>query len=253
MPLKAVIFDLGGTLVEAREGFTAEGILARAAPAAIRLLPPEQAARLDPVAVGTAVRRAYVAFEEAACAGDLGPVPGEAVVIRAMADLGVTVDAQTARSMLAALYIPERDTNRLLPGAVEALRTLAAMSLRLGIISNRMHGGTLLLDDLGYYGISHLFSGMVASCDAGQMKPHPAIFHLALGELGVAPEEAVMVGDDLRADVAGALAVGMRAVWVRRPPDRTDEPPPGVPSIRRLDELPPTIDRLRAERDPTRR
>jgi HAD superfamily hydrolase (TIGR01509 family) len=146
--------------------------------------------------------------------------------------------------MLAALYVAERDTNRLLPGAVEALHALAGMGLRLGIISNRMHGGTLLLDDLGYYGISHLFSGMVASCDAGQMKPHPALFHLALEGLGVSPEEAAMVGDDLRADVAGALAVGMRAVWVRRPPDRTDEPPAGVPSIRRLDELPPLIERM---------
>jgi HAD superfamily hydrolase (TIGR01509 family) len=244
MTLKAVIFDLGGTLVEMREGFTAEGVLARAAPAAIRLLPAAQAAELDPKAVGAAIRRAYVAIEEAACAGDQSPVPAELVVIRAMADLGIAVDVETAKAMLAALYVSERETNRLLPGAEEALHALAGMGLRLGIISNRMHGGTLLLDDLGYFGISHLFSGMVASCDAGQMKPHPAIFRLALEELGAAPEEAVMVGDDLRADIGGALAVGMRAAWVRRPPDRTGEPPPGVPSIRQLDELPPIIERM---------
>jgi HAD superfamily hydrolase (TIGR01509 family) len=246
MTLKAVIFDLGGTLVEMREGYTAEAVLARAAPAAIRLLPAEQAARLDPAAVGVAVRRAYVELEEAACAGDRSPVPAELAVMRAMAGLGITVDAETARAMLAALYVSERDTNRLLPGAAETLHALVGMGLRLGIISNRMHGGTLLLDDLGYYGISHLFSGMVASCDAGQMKPHPAVFRLALEELGASPEEAVMVGDDLCADIEGGLAVGMRAVWVRRPPDRTDEPPEGVPSIRRLDELPPTIARMRA-------
>jgi FMN phosphatase YigB (HAD superfamily) len=252
MPLKAVIFDLGGTLVEMREGFTAEGVLARAAPAAIRLLPAEQAAQLDATSVGVAVRRAYLDLEEAACTGDRSPVPGELVVTRAMASLGVAVDAEMARAMLAALYLSERDTNRLLPFAAEALHAVAGMGLRLGIISNRMHGGTMMLDDLGYFGISHLFSGMVASCDVGQMKPHPAIFLRALDELGVTPEEAVMVGDDLRADIDGALAVGMRAIWVRRPPDRTDEPPAGVPSIRKLDELPPIIEQMRARDDERR-
>ena len=246
MPLKAAIFDLGGTVVEMREGFTAEGVLARAAPAAIRLLPAAQAAGLEPQAVGIAVRRAYVELEETACTGDRSPVPSALILIKAMAGLGVTVDADTARAMLQALYISERDTNRLLPFAAEALHAVAAMGLRLGIISNRMHGGTMMLDDLDYFGISHLFSGMVASCDVDQMKPHPAIFLRALEDLGVTPAEAVMIGDDLRADIGGALGVGMRAIWVRRPPDRTDEPPAGVPSIRRLDELPPIIERMRA-------
>ena len=45
------------------------------------------------------------------------------------------------------------------------------------------------------------------------MKPHVAIFQHALEALDVAPEEAVMVGDSLLADVAGAQAMGMTAVW----------------------------------------
>ena len=246
MPLQAVIFDLGGTLVEARAGVTPEETLARAAPAALRLLPPDQAAKLEPWTVGVAVRQAYVALEEAACQGDLSPVPGALIVQQAMATLGVAVDSSTAGAMLAAFYLPERDTNRLLPGAAEAVRALAVLGLRLGVISNRMHGGSMLVDDLRAFGLDGLFSVLVASCDAGQMKPHPAIFALALRQLGVIAAEAVMVGDDLRADIGGALAVGMRAIWVRRPPERTDDAPPGVPSIRRLDELAPIIARLRA-------
>jgi HAD-hyrolase-like len=46
-------------------------------------------------------------------------------------------------------------------------------------------------------------------------KPSPDFFRLALGTAGVAPERAVMVGDDLAADVAGAQAVGLRGVLVR--------------------------------------
>jgi len=246
MSLQAVIFDLGDTLVEAREGITPEETLTRTAPSALRLLPPDQAASLAPGAVGVAVRQAYVALEEAACQGDLSPVPGELIVQQAMATLGIAVSSATARAMLAAFYLPERDTNRLLPGAAEAVRALAALGLRLGVISNRMHGGTLLVDDLHAFGLDGLFSVLVASCDAGQMKPHPAIFALALRQLGVSAAEAVMVGDDLRADVGGALAVGMRAIWVRRPPERTDDPPAGVPSIRDLSELAPIIERMRA-------
>lgn len=46
-------------------------------------------------------------------------------------------------------------------------------------------------------------------------KPSPDFFRLALDTAGVAAERAVMVGDDLTADVAGAQAVGMRGVLVR--------------------------------------
>jgi HAD superfamily hydrolase (TIGR01458 family) len=46
-------------------------------------------------------------------------------------------------------------------------------------------------------------------------KPSPDFFRLALDATGVPPERAVMVGDDLAADVAGAQQVGIRAVLVR--------------------------------------
>jgi putative hydrolase of the HAD superfamily len=166
------------------------------------------------------------------------------VVQQALHGFDLEVDSETARAFLAALYIPESRTTRLLPGAEETLHTLVEQGLRLGIVSNRMHGGTLLLDDLGYFGISHYFSSVIASCDAGYMKPHPSLFLRSLEELGAEPGEAVMVGDDLRADIAGALAVGMRAVWMRRPPTRTDEPPVGVPSMTQLRDLPEILRHL---------
>ncbi|GAC1400826.1 MAG: hypothetical protein NVSMB65_18510 [Chloroflexota bacterium] len=168
--------------------------------------------------------------------------------MRGLGSLGITVDPGTARAMLDALATSEAQTNQLVPGALEALQELAAKDLRLGVISNRMYGGTVLRQDLGSLGIGHLFSTVVASCDIGQMKPHPLIFSLALQNLGVTPADAVMVGDDLRADIAGALAAGMRAVWVQRPTHRTGQPPTDVPSILHLDELPAIIDLIGAGR-----
>jgi putative hydrolase of the HAD superfamily len=239
--LKAAIFDLGGTLWEWPPELREEDVLARVTPRAIRMLPPEQAATLSPEAVGRAVRRAYLELEDASCSGDMSPVPGELTVQRGFASLGVTVDGETAKAMTAVLYVSERETTRMIEGADEALKAIAAMGLRMGIISNRMYGGQSLVDDLAYFGISHYFSSMVASGEIGQMKPHPMLFRKVLDDLGVEAAEAVMIGDDLRADIAGALAVGMRAVWVRRPVTRTDEPPEGVPSIGHLAELPPVL------------
>jgi HAD superfamily hydrolase (TIGR01458 family) len=46
-------------------------------------------------------------------------------------------------------------------------------------------------------------------------KPSPDFFRLALDAAGVPPERAVMVGDDLAADIAGAQQLGIRAVFVR--------------------------------------
>lgn len=243
-PIQAVIFDLGGTLWEWRPGLTVEDMLTGVTPNAIALLAPAQAAALAPRAVAVAIRRAYIELEEEAALGDPKPIPAELPVIRGLAALGATVAPETARALLRALHISERRTTRLLPGADDLLRALALRRVRLGIISNRMHGDTLLLDDLEYFGISHYFLSVIASCDAGQMKPHPALYRRALDELGVPAEAAVMVGDDLRADIAGARAIGMRAIWVRRPPDRPDPAPPGVPDVTRMDQVLPVLEQM---------
>ncbi len=49
-------------------------------------------------------------------------------------------------------------------------------------------------------------------------KPMPSIFRAALARLGVSPEEAAMIGDNLASDVRGAQAVGLRTIWLA-PPD----------------------------------
>ena len=59
--------------------------------------------------------------------------------------------------------------------------------------------------------------GTVAISDAvGFRKPRPEIFQAALDALGVDAEDAVHVGDDLRADVGGAAPLGIRTVWITR-------------------------------------
>jgi HAD superfamily hydrolase (TIGR01549 family) len=70
--------------------------------------------------------------------------------------------------------------------------------------------------DLDVIGMAHHFGVSLAAGRFGRAKPDPAIFHAACVALGVAPHEAVYVGDDLLLDVAGAQNAGLRALWLRR-------------------------------------
>ncbi|WP_376768389.1 HAD family hydrolase [Paenibacillus planticolens] len=63
-------------------------------------------------------------------------------------------------------------------------------------------------------GLADYFDHVLISGSFGRGKPDPSIFVHALNLLGVTAEEAIMVGDNLDTDIQGALAVGMRSVWI---------------------------------------
>jgi HAD superfamily hydrolase (TIGR01662 family) len=115
-----------------------------------------------------------------------------------------------------------------------ALQALAADGYRLGLISNSHRP----LDAFKqHFALDELVSVAISSADHGYMKPHPSIFESALAEMGVAAAAAVMVGDSISHDIAGAQGVGMRGVLVHR----SEEPiaaPPDVAVIRTLTDLP---------------
>lgn len=100
----------------------------------------------------------------------------------------------------------------LLPGAREALAALGER-YRLAIVSDTGFASGRAQDRLlERDGLLGAFDATLYSVDVGVAKPKPAIFHAALDALDVAPGEALHVGDNEFTDVAGALAVGMRAV-----------------------------------------
>jgi HAD superfamily hydrolase (TIGR01509 family) len=86
---------------------------------------------------------------------------------------------------------------------------------RLGLCSNFSHSDTVLgiLDETG---LRSRLDAVVVSDQFGVRKPRPEIFEEVLARLGVAPRDAIHVGDDLQADVAGAGALGIRTVWLTR-------------------------------------
>jgi putative hydrolase of the HAD superfamily len=104
-------------------------------------------------------------------------------------------------------------------GAVETLHELHRCGLRLGMISVCSEETALLWDETPFAG---LFDSTVFSCSVGLRKPDPAIYRLALDELGVEPADALFVGDGANDELAGAERVGMRTVLILRP--EQDEP-----------------------------
>jgi putative hydrolase of the HAD superfamily len=119
----------------------------------------------------------------------------------------------------------------------EAIRAVRALGVRIGLISNTERCLTTFAD---HFELREMIDVSLSSADHGFMKPHPSIFTAVLESLGTSPAEAVMVGDSVSHDIAGALAIGMRGVLVARA-GRPAGVPDEVPVIQSLRELPPLL------------
>ncbi len=101
---------------------------------------------------------------------------------------------------------------QLYPDTLDVLATLRQRGLKLGVNTNRPCTGDMFRGDLDDAGIARFFDAIVCSGDTGFVKPHPSTFEMVLSQLGVAGDEAVMVGDTCLADMHGGKALGMRTV-----------------------------------------
>ena len=120
----------------------------------------------------------------------------------------------------------------------DVLPALAADGLSLGVISNSHRSLEAFTE---HFALDRYVRTHVSAHPNRYMKPHRSIFEAALASAAVEAHEAVMVGDSLHADIRGAVAAGLRAVWLRRSGDDSIERPAQVPLIRRLHELPPLL------------
>jgi HAD superfamily hydrolase (TIGR01549 family) len=115
----------------------------------------------------------------------------------------------------------------------DVLGSLHAEGFILGLISNTQRS---LATFERHFGLDGLFAVALSSSDHGYMKPHPSIFEEGLRQAGVSASEAIMVGDSVPHDIAGALRLGMRGILVARSGLSTGAPPE-VPIISTLREL----------------
>jgi putative hydrolase of the HAD superfamily len=99
------------------------------------------------------------------------------------------------------------------PDTLAALRDLRGAGWRVGVVTN---GAPSQEAKLTHAGIRDLLDGWAISDVVGQRKPHPAIFRAAAERCRHPLAGAWVVGDHGPADIAGASALGLRSVWLRR-------------------------------------
>lgn len=211
MAIRAVVFDLGGTLIEYSgqydswpdleiPGFAAAYESLSLASLAMPLADAFQAVGL--AALPARWQRATEGGPNLALAAFLGEVAAECEIDASEVHL-----SQAAERYEQAIC----DRGEPLPGGAEMLGALRQAGFKLGLISNTMFRGEIHRRDLARFGLDEYFDYMLFSADAGVWKPQPEIFWHILEKLGVSPEEAVYVGDSPEHDIVGAKAAGM---WV---------------------------------------
>ena len=218
-PLRLVIFDVDGTLVDSQAS-----ILAAMASAfdAVGLALPGRVEVLS--IVGLSLDRAMARL-----------------VPQADTDmLDRLVDAYKAAYFLQR-HEQGADAAPLYPGAREVLTALGgAPDVLLGVATGKSRRGLDAL--LAAQGLEGVFVTRQVA-DDHPSKPHPSMIHAALSETGVDPAHAVMIGDtasDMDMARAGGIA-GVGVGWGYHPADRLGASH-GV--IDRFDHLPPLLGRI---------
>ncbi|HSL20060.1 MAG TPA: HAD family hydrolase [Vicinamibacterales bacterium] len=106
---------------------------------------------------------------------------------------------------------------RAVAGASELLRVLRPHGA-IAVVSNNVVAEQVA--KIAVCGLRDDIDALVVSEEAGVAKPDPEIFRIALERVGCAPGQALMIGDSWNADIMGARAAGIRAIWfnpLRRP------------------------------------
>jgi putative hydrolase of the HAD superfamily len=159
------------------------------------------------------------------------------------------VPGDVIRTALDALFAVTQTNWALEEDAIPTLKKLDENGYKLGIISNA--GDDQDVQQLARgFGIQKYFDFILTSAACSYRKPHPRIFELALANWYLLPSEAVMVGDNLTADIRGAQSAGIYGVWLNRRADpqmETEETVTPDASISSLSELPAILDRLQVK------
>lgn len=217
-PFRAILFDLGGTLMYARHPW--EPILTRADQALAQRL-RDQGLDLSPAFADEFRERVIEYYDERD--QSLFETTYFSVVRDLLSERGFSqVTDAVIRSSLDALFAVTQENWALEEDSLLTLKMLEAAGYRLGIISNAGDNRDVF-QLVERFGIEPFFDFVLTSAAGSYRKPHPRIFELALSHWNIPPQDAVMVGDTLEADVLGAHNAGLYSIWVTRRARRVEQ------------------------------
>jgi putative hydrolase of the HAD superfamily len=208
--VKAVLFDMGNTLVAYWPRREFPEVLARAVGEVQAYLQQQ-----DRLHIPEDVVRQRVQAEQGESADcRVRPLEGRLARIFDLADEpGAQMEVVCCRFMQ-----PMFDRGRLYADTMPTLALLRAKGFKTAIVSNSPWGSPagLWREEMARLGLAGRVDAIAFCGDVGWRKPARPIFDRVLARLGVQPEECLFVGDDPRWDLAGPRALGMQAVLIDR-------------------------------------
>lgn len=171
---------------------------------------------------------------------EIAPMIGDgtrSLVERALAARGIdAAPPGSAHTRFLAIYEARPAAlSRPYPGVVATLERLSAGGWRLAVCTNKpLRATRLMLRDLA---LERFFGAVIAGDSLPVRKPDPQVFLAALQALGVAPAQAIAVGDHVN-DLLAADAAGMRAIWANYGYGKRPLRPPPAATIDAFIELP---------------
>ncbi len=238
---RAVVFDLGGTLVHWADWEDAAPLKWAAAYDTLRDAAPDGGlpSRADFVdAMRTAEKAHWVRVDREHWSG-----PPTALVSDGFRRLGLAIPDHLLIATLDGYARAVAGWCAVFPDARDTLLTLRERGYRLGLLSNTWWAAEWHNADLADHGLGDLLDEVVYTSDLPHSKPHPSVFAEIAARIGVPAAECVMIGDRQIDDVAGAKAAGMRGVWRR---NGSGFPPSDIAPDATVDgvsELPPLLRR----------
>lgn len=102
----------------------------------------------------------------------------------------------------------------LFPDTIACLEELKKAGKKIYLLSNAQRSFTW--QELEQMGLVPYFDGILISSDEGCMKPDPAFYQILCDRYQLKKEECVMIGNELKSDMAGAAASGMDGFFINR-------------------------------------
>ena len=230
---RAVIFDLGSTLIE-YEVIGWDELGEECAEAGWKFLTDEGLdipdrgefnAVFDEIRDGyrKVARESFVEWDVPTVAGKL------------FHKLGIRHDEKLIDRFFDAYYEPVDRRLFVYEDTISTLERVKRSIGRIGLVSNTVFPERAHLGELKRFGIEPFLDFTVFSSSFGLRKPHPDIFRHACNLAGYAPSECVYIGDRYMEDVQGPTGIGMHAI-LKVKPDR--EYPEDMPeTVRKIDTL----------------
>lgn len=218
---KAVLFDLGGTLVKIDNSEIPHAMK--------RMLEDYGINRsLEDVSQSWVKSWEEVSFRDLANLLDEFYVRWNVQILR-----NLRIDPNTGKlERFIATHWWDYSKITLYPDAENLLPQLKGKGLKIGLVTSGLQNDISKM--LSKVGLQNFFDVVVATDTLKKMKPDPEVFHYALEKLKIAPSEAIFIGDEIETDYKGAQKAGLTAFLIERGDKPQDESLNRISSLKDL-------------------